>query len=89
MCISCIIIYLRIRSSTLCCSQWHAVSTEISILSELSTSTTANTEQLLLNEVPDDEYRHIVQMLNKEQKEFFYHMLPVLGKISLRFLLIH
>lgn len=26
-----------------------------------------------MNELPDDEYRHIVQTLNKEQKEFFYH----------------
>ena len=38
-------------------------------------STTANTQQLILNEVPDDEYRNIIQTLNKEQKEFFYHVL--------------
>ena len=34
-----------------------------------------NTESLILNELQDDEYRHMVQMLNKEQKEFFYHVL--------------
>lgn len=31
-----------------------------------------NTEPLILNEVPDDEYRLMVQTLNKEQKEFFF-----------------
>ena len=41
-------------------------------------STIANTEQLILNEVPDEEYRHMVQILNKEQKEFFYHILHVM-----------
>ena len=41
-------------------------------------STTANTEQLILNEVPDDEYRRMVQILNKEQKEFFYHILHLM-----------
>ena len=25
-----------------------------------------------MNELPGDEYRHMVQTLNKEQKEFFY-----------------
>ena len=34
-----------------------------------------NTEPLILNELQDNEYRHMVQMLNKEQKEFFYHVL--------------
>lgn len=29
-----------------------------------------NTETLLINEL-QDEYRHLVQILNKEQKEFF------------------
>ena len=38
-------------------------------------STAANTDQLILNEVPDEEYRHMVQTLNKEQKEFYYHIL--------------
>ena len=28
-----------------------------------------------MNELPDDEYRHMVQTLNKEQKEFFDHVL--------------
>ena len=37
-----------------------------------------NTEPLILNEVPDDEYRLMVQTLNKEQKEFFYHVLQVI-----------
>lgn len=36
-----------------------------------------------MNELPDDEYRHIctnifVQTLNKEQKEFFYHVLHLI-----------
>ena len=33
---------------------------------------------LIMNELPDDEYRHIVQTLNKEQKEFFYHVLHLI-----------
>ena len=33
-----------------------------------------NTEPLILNELQDDEYRSIVQTLNREQKEFFYHV---------------
>ena len=41
-------------------------------------STAANTDQLILNKVPDDEYRHMVQTLNKEQKEFFYHILHLM-----------
>ena len=32
-------------------------------------------EPLVLNELRDDEYRYLVQMLNVEQKEFFYHVL--------------
>lgn len=28
-----------------------------------------------MNELPDGEYRHMVQTLNKEQKEFFFHVL--------------
>ena len=31
-----------------------------------------------MNELPDDEYRHIVQTLNREQKEFFYHVLHMI-----------
>ncbi len=38
-------------------------------------STDMSTEPLILNELPDDEYRQMVQMLNVEQKEFFYHVL--------------
>ena len=37
-----------------------------------------NTQPLLMNELQDDEYRHIVQTLNKEQKEFFYHVLHLM-----------
>ena len=32
-------------------------------------------EQLILNELQDDKFREIVQKLNKEQKQFFYHIL--------------
>jgi len=38
-------------------------------------STSFNNEPLILNELPDDDYRQMVQTLNKEQKEFFYHIL--------------
>ena len=41
-------------------------------------SADSNTEPLILNELPDDEYRHMVEMLNKEQKEFFYHVLHLI-----------
>ena len=41
-------------------------------------SADSNTEPLILNELHDDEYRHMVQMLNKEQKEFFYHVLHLI-----------
>ena len=37
-------------------------------------STASNTEQLILHEEQDDVYRGMVQKLNKEQKEFFYHV---------------
>ena len=37
-----------------------------------------NTEPLVMNELQDNEYRHMVQMLNKEQKEFFYHVLHLI-----------
>ena len=37
-----------------------------------------NHEPLVLNEMQDEDYRHIVQMLNKEQKEFFYHVLQLI-----------
>ena len=38
-------------------------------------STSLNNEPLILNELPDCDYRQMVQSLNKEQKEFFYHIL--------------
>ena len=37
-----------------------------------------NTQPLIMNELQDDEYRHMVQMLNIEQKEFFYHVLHLI-----------
>lgn len=37
-------------------------------------STASNREQLILH----DEYRHMVQILNKEQKQLFYHILHVI-----------
>ena len=41
-------------------------------------STQQNKEPLILNEMPDDEYRGLVQMLNKKQREFFYHALHLI-----------
>ena len=41
-------------------------------------STASNSEQLILNELQDHDYRQMVQMLNKEQKEFFYHILHLI-----------
>ena len=41
-------------------------------------STASNTEQLILNELQDHDYRNMTQMLNKEQKEFFYHILHLI-----------
>ena len=40
-----------------------------------------NNEPLILNEMQDDEYRRLVQMLNKKQRKFFYHALHLM-KIS-------
>ena len=37
-----------------------------------------NTEPLIMNELQDNEYRNMVQILNKEQKEFFYHVLHLI-----------
>ena len=34
-------------------------------------SAALNNESLKLNELPEDDYRQMVQTLNKEQKEFF------------------
>ena len=38
-------------------------------------SADSRSEPLILNELPVDEYRCMVQTLNKEQKEFFHHVL--------------
>ena len=35
-------------------------------------SATLNSEPLILNELADDDYRQMVQTLNKGQKEFFF-----------------
>jgi len=37
-----------------------------------------SSEPLTMNELPGDEYRHMVQTLNKEQKEFFFHVLHLI-----------
>ena len=39
---------------------------------------TANDDVLILNELPDQEYRQMVQKLKKQQKEFFYHILHLI-----------
>jgi hypothetical protein len=41
-------------------------------------SAASNTEQQILHEEQDDVYRGMVQKLNKEQKEFFYHVLHLI-----------
>ena len=41
-------------------------------------SNSRNNEPLILNEMQDDEYRGLVQMLNKKQREFFYHALHII-----------
>ena len=41
-------------------------------------SAASNTEQLILHEEQDDVYRGMVQKLNREQKEFFYHVLHLI-----------
>ena len=41
-------------------------------------STATNTEPLILNELQDQDYRQLVQTLNKKQKEFFYHILHLI-----------
>ena len=48
------------------------------MLSVLRIPSVNNTELLIMNELQDDEYRHLLQMLNKEQKEFFYHVLHLI-----------
>ena len=39
----------------------------------LGIPSTQSNEPLILNEMPDDEYRVLAQMLNKKQREFFYY----------------
>ena len=41
-------------------------------------STLTRNEPLILNEMQDDEYRRLVQKLNKRQREFFYHALHLI-----------
>ena len=37
-----------------------------------------NQQPLILNELQDEDFRQMVQMLKKEQKEFFYHVLHLI-----------
>jgi hypothetical protein len=41
-------------------------------------SSLPNNEPLILNELQDDEYRGLLQMLNRKQREFFYHALHLI-----------
>ena len=41
-------------------------------------SSLPNNEPLILNEMQDDEYRGLLQMLNRKQRELFYHALPLI-----------
>ena len=41
-------------------------------------SSQQNNEPLIFNEMQDSEYRGLVQMLNKKQREFFYHALHLI-----------
>ena len=41
-------------------------------------STVSSSEPLILNEMQDQEYRQLIQTLNKKQKEFFYHILHLI-----------
>ena len=41
-------------------------------------STSATCKPFILNEIADEDYREMVLMLNKEQKEFFYHILHLI-----------
>ena len=41
-------------------------------------SSLPNNEPLILNEMQDDEYQGLLQMLNKKQREFFYHALHLI-----------
>ena len=54
-------------------NEGYDLSDDLGIPSRPSTS-----EPLILNEVQDDEYRLMVQKLNREQKEFFLHVLHLI-----------
>lgn len=41
-------------------------------------SVDSNSDPLILNELDDNEYRILIQMLNKKQKELFYHVLHLI-----------
>ena len=41
-------------------------------------STQQNNEPLIVYKIQDDEYQGLVQMLNKKQREFFYHALHLI-----------
>ena len=41
-------------------------------------STVSSSEPPILNEMQDQEYRQLIQTLNKKQKEFFYHILHLI-----------
>ena len=48
-------------------------------------STASNSEQLILYELEDSDYRQMVQKLNKEQKEFFFHILHLIKTTDKQF----
>ena len=52
-------------------------------------SKTNDDEELVVKRLKDDEFRTLVQSLNIEQKEFFYHVLNSVkvGKLPLKLLL--
>ena len=54
-------------------NETYDLSEDLGILSSLP-----NNEPLILNEMQDGEYRAFVQMLNKKQREFFYHALHLI-----------
>ena len=57
------------------CDQDEGMSEDLGIPSSLP-----NNEPLILNEMQDGEYRAFVQMLNKKQREFFYHTLHLMKR---------
>ena len=50
--------------------------------------TVSSSEPLILNEMQDQEYRQLIQTLNKKQKEFFYHILHLIKTSDKPFLVI-